>query len=100
MLAAFRELVRDLAYLRWARREVRRRAPAEGRWRPAWWWKPIFWGSAAFGVYLVVTGDTVERVIGAMLLLAPIVVLGVTVWVFWKARVALRQHGGRPDALG
>jgi hypothetical protein len=91
-----RQLWKDVAYLRRARREVRDRVHSEWererKWRPRWWDRLLTWCGAALGVYLLLSGDTIERVLGVGLVVGPAVIMAVSVWVYWKALRILRQE--------
>ena len=91
-----RQLWEDLAYLRRTRRAVRDRLhsewKSEGKWRPRKWDPFLFTGGAGLGVYLLLSGDTFERVLGAGFLAAPIALTGITIWVYWKGLRLLRRE--------
>jgi hypothetical protein len=57
----------------------------------------MLWAGAALGVYLLVTGDTVERVFRILFLIGPIAVLATTFWIYSKALRYLRR-GGRDES--
>jgi hypothetical protein len=90
-----RQLLDDTVQIRRARREARARVQAElrqqGKLRSRWWSQLGLWGGAALGAYLLIQGDTVERVLGAGMLIAPALLTVVTCWVWWKALRMLRR---------
>jgi hypothetical protein len=51
----------------------------------------IIWGGAILGIYLLVSGDTVDRFFGIGLLAAAAVFVAITIWVYWKALRLLRR---------
>jgi hypothetical protein len=93
------QLLKDIAEIRRARREIRAQWNArwdeEGVWRPHLWNRMMIWAGAVFGIYLLFWGDTVEQIIGVGLVFAPAVLLGIQVWVYWNAvRILRRERKG------
>jgi hypothetical protein len=88
-------LRREIAEVRREKREAWARLYAEwdekGVWRPHWWNRLMAWGAGILGIYLLIWGDTVERVFGVGFLVAPTVLIGVWAWVWWKALRFLRR---------
>jgi hypothetical protein len=85
----------EIAEIRRERRKIRARLNAkwdeEGVRRPRWWWNLIIWAGAVLGLYLLLSGDTVERVIGIGLIVPPALITAASAWVYWKALRLLRQ---------
>jgi hypothetical protein len=52
--------------------------------RPRWWRQLFIWSGFAFGIYLLFTGDTVERVIGAAFVSGGLLMGGAFGWTLWK----------------
>lgn len=81
--------------MRRARREIRAELNTkwdeEGVRRPRLRNRLIVWGGAVFGIYLLLSGDTVERVIGVGLVVVPAVLVGIEVLVYWKGLRILRR---------
>jgi hypothetical protein len=94
-----RPLLKDIAYLRRARRDVRARLyaqwDAEGTWRPKTWQRWAIWGGAVLGVYLLISGDKVERILGIGFVVPPAVIMAITAWTYCKALRLLRREGRR-----
>ncbi len=92
------QLREDIAEIRRARRDVRAglyaKWDAEGVRRPHWWSKLLTWSGAILGIYLLLAGDTVERVFGAVLVAAPALIAATTAWVYWKALRMVRRARG------
>jgi 4-amino-4-deoxy-L-arabinose transferase-like glycosyltransferase len=90
-------LLKDLAYIRRTKREVRTRVHAEleeqGKWRSRWWTPLILWGGAMFGTGLLIWGnDTIDLIVGTALVVPPAGIAVATVWVYWKALRILRRE--------
>jgi hypothetical protein len=91
-----RQLREDIAKVRREWRDARTRsrgeADAKGQWRPRWWNRLVVWGGAVLGVYLLVWGDTFERIIGAGLVAPALILIGISAWVYWKGVRLLRSQ--------
>jgi hypothetical protein len=51
-----------------------------------WWDRLIVWGGFALGVYLLISGDTVERLLGVGLIAVPLLMYGYGVWKVLQER--------------
>jgi hypothetical protein len=89
------QLREDVAEVRRGWREVRAseraKLDATGAWRPHWWHRVMVCAGAVLGIFLLLQGDTVERIIGIGLLAPSAVLTGFTAWVYWKALRLLRE---------
>ena len=52
----------------------------------SWWERLWFWGPVPLGIVLLITGDTVERILGAGMVAVPTAALAWATWHFLRER--------------